>query len=445
MDSKIFQFLEDIIKKSKSRGASAADAILINSNSSNVSVRQSKLEKTERSDSRDLGLRVMVGQKQSIASVSYSAQTDIDALVERAVEMAKLSPDDPYCGLPDLSDSLHGLHRFDNADPSDVSEAELENWARTAESNALEVSGITNTEGGDASTSRSEVYLVNSNGLTGHYSQSSFSISASVIAGRGDAMERDYDYTVAAFRDDLADPAAIGRKAGERAVKRLNPRKIKTASVPVVFDPRVARGLIGSFAGAINGSAIARGTSFLKSKMGARIFKPGMTITDDPLRRRALRSRPFDAEGISTVRRNFIEDGVLQSWILDCRSARQLKLQSTGHASRGVSSPPHPSATNFFLAAGSATPDQLIADIADGFYVTETMGMGVNMITGDFSQGASGFWIENGKIAYPVSEATIAGHMLEMFSNLTPANDLEFKYGVDSPTVMIDQMTVAGR
>ncbi|TAH36038.1 MAG: TldD/PmbA family protein [Alphaproteobacteria bacterium] len=438
-------FLGDIIGKAIAKGASAADAILVDSVSQDVSVRYGKLEKLERSASADVGLRVFIGKKQSVVSSSYSNLTEINEVVDRAVAMAKASPDDPYCGLADKNDSLIGEHKHHNADDSDIGEEKLQEWAKKAEDAAQAVKGVTKSEGGDAHASRSKIYLVNSNGLAGEYDQSSFSVSASVIAGEGTGMERDYDYSSAVFYKDMISPDIIGRKAGERAVRRLNPRKVKTQQVPVVFDPRVARGIVGYVASAINGATVARGTSFLKSKMGQQIFKGSINIIDDPSRPRALRSRPFDAEGIATRNIHFIEGGYLKNWIMDCRSARQLGLHSTGHAVRGVSSVPSPSISNFYLASGSVTPQQLMADIKQGFYVTETMGMGVNLVTGDYSQGASGFWIENGQIAYPVSEVTIAGHLSEMFMELTPANDLEFKYGVDSPTIRVGQMTLAGQ
>ncbi len=438
-------FLSGIIAKSLKKGATQADIILVDSTSSDVSVRGGKLEKLERSASADLGLRVLVGKRQSVVSSSFSNLTDMDQVIERAVAMAQSSPEDPFCGLADPLESLSGKCEYNNADPADVSEEQLQNWAKVAESAAESVPGITNTEGGDAHSSQSKIYLVNSNGLAGQYNQSSFSVSASAIAGSGTGMERDYDYSAAVFHADLKDPESIGKNAGMRAVRRLNPRKVKTGRVPVVFDPRVARGLVGYLASAINGSTIARRSSFLQSKMGARIFAPGVDIVDDPLRPRALRSRPFDAEGVATKTIKFVEDGYLKQWIMDSRSARQLNLKSTGHASRGVGGVPSPSISNFYLAAGKLPVADLIKDIKDGFYVTETMGMGVNLVTGDYSQGASGFWIEGGQIAYPVSEVTIAGHLNEMFSQMTPADDLEFKYGVDCPTVRVEQMTVAGQ
>jgi len=257
-------------------------------------------------------------------------------------------------------------------------------------------------------------------------------------------MEQDYDFSSAIHADDLAAPEEIGRSAGERAVRRLKLRKVTTRRVPVVFDPRIAGSLVGHLASAINGSAIARKTSFLKDRLGERMFAPGIAIVDDPLRRRGLRSHPFDAEGVAGERRALVEDGVLTSWILDCATARELGLTTTGHARRGVSSTPSPGASNLHLAPGAASADELIADIADGFYVTDLIGMGANMVTGDYSRGASGFWIENGKRSYPVSEMTIAGHLNDIFRTLTPANDLVFRYGTNAPTVRLEGLTVAG-
>ncbi len=287
--------------------------------------------------------------------------------------------------------------------------------------------------------------LVTSHGFRGAYLSSGQSVSAVAIAGEGTAMERDYDYSSALHGADLEPAERIGRSAGKRAVERLNPRKVETKRVPVVFDRRVAGSMVGHLAGAINGSAVARKTSFLRDKLGARLFKLGIRVIDDPLRKRGLRSRPFDAEGVATTPRAVIEDGVLTSWFLDCATARELGLATTGHAQRGVSSTPSPGPTNLHLAPGIDSRDALIADIADGFYVTDLIGTGVNQVTGDYSRGASGFWIENGVRTYPVSELTIAGHLLDIFGTLTPANDLEFRYGTNAPTVRVEGLTVAGR
>jgi PmbA protein len=282
------------------------------------------------------------------------------------------------------------------------------------------------------------------NGFAQTYSVSGSSFSASVLAGQGTDMERDYDYATAVYFADLPSPASIGKSAGERAVKRLGARKMKTTHVPVVYDPRASGGLVRHLTGAINGASIARGSSFLKDSMGEAVFAPGIRIIDDPLRPRGLRSKPFDGEGLATRTKPLIDDGRLVTWVLDLASARQLGLASTGNASRGTGSPPSPATTNTYLEAGKATPEELIADIEEGFYVTELIGMGINGITGDYSRGASGFWIEKGKITFPVSEMTIAGNLKDMFKAMVPANDLVFRYGTDAPTIRIDGMTVAG-
>jgi PmbA protein len=288
------------------------------------------------------------------------------------------------------------------------------------------------------------VALVTSGGFAGSYATTNISVSVSVIAGEGTGMERDYDFASTRHGGDLGDPEAVGRNAANLALKRLNARRVKSQSVPVVFDPRVSNSLLGHFAGAINGVSIARGTSFLKDRMGQLIFAPGIRIVDDPHIVRGIRSKPFDGEGVANRQMNLVEDGVLKTWILDSASARQLKLTSTGHAARGTGGPPSPSTSNLYLVPGTRSPAALISDIAQGFYVTELIGMGVNGVTGDYSRGASGFWIENGQIAYPVNEVTIAGNLNGMFASMTPANDLVFRYGTNAPTLRIEGMTIAG-
>jgi len=303
---------------------------------------------------------------------------------------------------------------------------------------------VSRSGGASASSGIGGMVLVTSTGFAHAYLGSRHGVSMQAIAGDGTGMERDYDFASAIHAGDLEAPEAIGRSAGERAVKRLNPRKVTTRKVPIVFEPRVAGSLVGHLSSAINGAAIARGTSFLKDKLGQQIFAAGIDIIDDPLRKRGLSSHPFDAEGVAGERRALIKNGVLTTWILDCATARELGMQTTGHAHRGVSSTPSPGPSNLHLAPGAVTAKELIEDIADGFYVTDLIGMGANMVTGDYSRGASGFWIEQGKITYPVSEVTIAGHLNEIFASLTPANDLRFRYGVNAPTVRVEGLTVAG-
>jgi len=437
--------LEDLIGKAKAAGADAADAVMFDGASLSLSQRLGQPERLERAEAGDLGLRVFVGKRQAIVSTTDRSPDTLAAVVERAVAMARNVPEDPYSGLADpeqLASNWPTDLEIDDA--TEPSAEQMIEQSRIAEEAALAVEGVTNSEGAEASWSRSHVAIAASNGFAGAYSVSRRSLSVSVLAGTGTGMERDYEYSSKVFAEDLESAAEIGRSAGEKAVRRLNPRKVKTCKVPVVYDPRVSRGLIGHLSGAITGSSIARGTSFLKDKMGEQIFGPSITIVDDPHVRRGLRSKPFDGEGVAMTRRNIIEEGRLTTWLLDLRSARQLGLTTTGHASRGTSGPPSPSPSNFYMAPGTKTPEELMADIKEGLYITELMGMGINGVTGDYSRGASGYWIENGKIAYPVSELTVAGNLKEMFKALEPANDLVFRYGMDAPTIRIDGMTTAG-
>ncbi len=439
------ELLETLITKAKRAGADAADALLVDSASVSVGYRLGKVESLERSESGDLGLRVFVGKRQAAVSTTDRRQATLDEVVERAVAMAKLAPEDIYCGLADPNEISKDWPSIDMADKAAAPSAEtLIALSREAEDAALAVKGVSNSEGAEAGYSDSSITIVASNGFTGGYSRTHVSLSASMLAGDGTGMERDYDYATRTYMGDMPSAADIGRRAGERAVRRLAPRKMPTITAPVVFDPRIANSLIGQLLGAISGSSIARGTSFLKDKLGQQIFPTDITIIDEPFRDRGLRSRPFDAEGIRPEKRTLIDKGVLTTWLLDCRSARQLKLKSTGHASRGTGGPPSPSASNVYVQPGIQTPAELMRDIKQGFYVTELMGMGVNGVTGDYSQAASGFWIENGEIAFPVNEMTIASNLKDMFLNLTAANDLEFTRGVDVPTLRVAQMTIAG-
>lgn len=436
--------LDDLIASARKAGADAADAVLFEGTSISHAQRLGKLEKLERAEGYDLGLRVLIGKRQAIASSNDRSAAALANLIERSIAMAKTVPEDPYCGLADPAELARDWPDLELDDPVEPPAELLIARAKEAEEAARAIPGVTNSEGADASWGRSRVSLVASNGFAGSYSGTHHSISAAVLAGTGTGMERDYDFTSAVWAEDLMDPKAVGKSAGERAVKRLNARKVATCQVPVVFDPRVSGGMLRHLIGAISGPSIARGTSFLKDKLGQRIMPAGMSIIDDPHRRRGLRAKPFDGEGVRNSRRAIVEDGVLQTWLLDLRSARQLGLKSTGHASRGTSGPPGPSPTNLYLEPGAITAQELIGDIASGFYVTELMGMGVNGVTGDYSRGAAGFWIENGALAYPVSELTIASNLNQMFLHLTPANDLIFKTGSDAPTLRIDGMTVAG-
>jgi len=439
------EILTDLVASACRSGADAADAVMFKSAHLGLRQRLGKPEMLERSESQDLGLRVFVGKRQASVSSTDPSPKALAELVERAVAMARLAPEDIYCGIADADAIARKFPELDLNDPSEPSPEALEARARETEEAARAVPGITNSEGAEATWSRSEIAIAASNGFAGSYSRSGHGVSVSVIAGEGAGMETDYDYASAVHGRDLEAAAAVGRRAGERTVKRLNPRKAETAKVPIVFEPRVAASLVSHIAGAIVGPSIARKASFLKDSMGKQILAAGLNVIDDPLKPRGLRSRPFDGEGIGARRWALVENGVLRSWLLDLASARQLGLVTTGHAARGTSGPPGPSATNLYLEAGRVTPDELMADIKSGFYVTSLMGHGINMVTGDYSRGAAGFWIENGKLAYPVSEVTVAGNLKDMFLKMTPANDLEFKMAVNAPTLRIEGMTVAGR
>jgi PmbA protein len=436
--------LQDLVARAKRAGADTADAVLVEGTSLSHARRLGKTEKLERSEGQDLGLRVLVGKQQAIVSSSDRSPKMLAELVERSLAMARAVPEDPFCGLADPDQITRDWPSLDMLDPSEPDAEELIERARACEEAALAVAGITNSEGAEAGWGRSRIALVASNGFAGGYAGSHHGVSVAVIGGSGLQMERDYDYANAVYAADLRDPAEIGKSAGERTIKRLGARKMPTCRCPVVLDPRVARGMISHLLGAISGPSITRGTSFLKDKLGQRIFPEAITVTEDPHRRRGHRSKPFDAEGLPNRRRALIDQGVLTTWLLDLRSARQLGMQSTGHAARGTASPPAPAATNIWIEPGAQTQAELMADIKSGFYVTELMGMGVNGITGDYSRGAAGFWIENGEIGHPVSEMTVAGNLNDMFARLVAANDLEFRAGADAPTLRIDDLTVAG-
>src|ERR1044072_8798974 len=442
--SPLIALAERLVAAARKAGADSADAVAVRSVSLSVEVRDGNVEETERAEGDDVGLRVLVGRKQAVVSTNDLKGNGADALAERAVAMARVAPEDKYAGLADVSLLAHKRPDLDLIDPALPDVAKLEKHARAAESAALSVKGVAKSGGASAAAGIGGMVLVTSHGFRGSYVASSHSISAMAIAGEGTGMERDYDYTSARHAGDLESIEKIGRSAGERAVKRLNPRKVETRRVPVIYDPRVAGSLVGHLASAINGASVARKTSFLRDRMGERLFRAGVRIVDDPLRPRGLRSHPFDGEGVAGRALAVIDDGVLTSWFLDSATARELSLTTTGHASRGVSSSPSPSPTNLHLEAGRSSPRELIAAIKDGFYVTDLIGMGANLVTGDYSRGASGLWIENGELTFAGSEVTIAGHLNDMFASLEPANDLVFRYGTNAPTVRVEGLTVAG-
>ena len=438
-------FLTDLIARARKAGADSADAVLSVGESLSVAWRLGKVEKLERAEGHDLGLRVFVGRQQAMVSTTDHSPGNLNDFIERAVAMAKAVPEDPYCGIADPEQLAKSFPELDHSDPFEPTAETLLEWARAAEEAARAIPGVTNSEGADAGWRRGRTVLATSSGFAGIEEGTSFSLSASVLAGEGTGMERDYDWTAAVYASDLEPAALIGQRAGERAVKRLNPRRVVTTKAPVLFDPRVSGGLLRHLSSAISGGAIARGTSFLKDKMGQRIMSAGVNVIDDPHRPRGFRSSAFDGEGLPTQRRAIIEDGVLTTWLLDLRSSRQLKLAPTGHASRGASSAPSPSPANLYFEPGATSRADLIKGVKSGLYVTEMLGMGVNGVTGDYSRGAAGYWIENGELAYPVSEITIAGNLKDMFLNMTLADDLIFRSGVDAPTLRIDGLTIAGQ
>jgi PmbA protein len=436
--------LADLVAQARAAGADAADAVLHAGAALSVQRRLGRLEHLERAEDQDVGLRVFVGRRAAIVSAASLDPRQFAELAGRAVAMARVVPEDPYGGLAEQADAPADGTALDVVDPHEPDVATLLDRAAAAEDAALAVPGVTNTEGAEAGWRRTETVLVTSAGFAGRYMRTGHSFSVTALAGTGVDMQRDYDFASAPHAADLDDPAECGRRAGDRAIARLNPGRPTTARMPVVYDPRVAGSLLGHLAGAINGASVARGTTFLKDRLGERVFAPGIQIVDDPLRVRGLRSRVADAEGVATRTCPLVEDGVLLTWLLDTRSARQLGMRSLGQAGRGTGSPPSPTTTNLFLRPGAQSPADLMSDIALGLYVTELIGSGVNGVTGDYSRGAAGFMIRDGALAEPVAEITIAGRLPEMFLHMLPADDLRFRRGTDSPTVRVEGMTVGG-
>lgn len=430
-----------LVDAARRAGADAADAVAVVGRSTGVSVRLGKVEGTESSESDDLSLRVFVGKR--VASVSANDASDPAALAERAVAMARVSPEDPFQGLADRSRLARTVADLDLFDGTVVSAERLKEDALAAEAAALAVSGVTNSGGSGASAGVGGLVLATSDGFLGSYVASRFSRSVSAVAGEGTGMERDYDFSSRLHFADLESPEEIGRKAGERAVRRLGARKAKTGPVTVIYDPRVARGIAGHLSGAINGASVARKTSFLRDMMDKQVAAAAINVTDDPQRLRGQSSRPFDGEGIAGQRLVMVENGVLRHWFLSTSAARELGLETNGRGVRASSSVT-PSSTNLAIEPGTASPAELIGSLKSGFYVTEVFGQGVNMVTGEYSRGASGFWIENGELTYPVSEVTIASNLKDMFLRMVPANDLDRNFGTASPTLLIEGMTLAG-
>lgn len=445
MTTDLLAVATEVVRLAQKAGASAADAMAVSARDVDVTLRHGAVERFERSESQDVGLRVFVGQSSAMIAGSVLTPDGLQRLVDRAMAMAKLAPPDPFAGLAEPSQLATTLPDLDLYDPQELEADALQAMARRAEEAALGVAGVTRSNGASAAAAKRDVAMAASNGFARSWKRSSFGVSASVVAGEGTAMERDYDGHGAAHLEDLEAAEKIGATAGQRAVARLNPRKLASQSVPVLFDRRIATSLIGHLTGGISGTSIARGTSFLKDDMGKQLFPAGVSIVDDPLRRRGMSSRPCDGEGLPVKPCRLIDKGVLTTWILDLRSARQLGLAPTGHGARGLASPPSPSTSNVHMEAGSRSPADMMKQLRRGLLVTEFIGSSINMVTGDYSRGASGFWFEDGEIAYPVSEITVAGHLRDMFKALEPASDLLFRGSTNAPTCYLGEMTIAGR
>ncbi|MCE1234866.1 MAG: TldD/PmbA family protein [Hyphomicrobiales bacterium] len=431
-----------LVEAARRAGADQADAVAVRGVSLSVGVRLGAVEDSERSEGDDFGLRVFVGRRH--ATVTANAFSDPARLAERAVAMAKVAPEDPWADLIEESRLAREIVDLDLVDPSTPTAAELTERALACEDAARAVAGVTNSGGASASWSLGGLALATSHGFSGAWLRTGHSLSVSALAGTGTGMQRDWDASSKIFGADLDAAELIGRRAGERAVARLAPRKVDSGRATVIWEPRAATGLVGHFVSAINGAAVARKTSFLKDRLGEQVFAAGVTIVDDPSRRRGLSSRPFDGEGVAGAPLNLVENGVLATWILDGASARELGLSSNGRATRGVGSP-SPGSTNVTLQAGTKSREELIRSIDRGLLVTDMIGSGVNGITGDYSRGASGFWIENGEIGHPVSEITVAGNLSDMYARLVAANDLEYRFSIATPSLMIEGLTIAGR
>lgn len=435
---------QDLVSRAMAAGATAADAVFACDASTDVQMRLGALEDVQRSESASIGLRVFHGKQSASVSGADVSPQGLATLAERAVAMARLAPEDAYAGLAPEERLMRGpLPDLELDDGGDPDPALLRELALACEDAARAVPGVTNSEGGSASAVRSVMALATSHGFIGSYGGSRYGVGASVLAARDGQMERDSASHSTRFLADLEAPEAIGRRAGERAVERLGTGKIDSGPMPVIYDRRAGGSLLGPLLGAIAGSAIARKTSFLLDRRGQPVFDSSVSIIDDPHRPRGQRSRSFDGEGLPTTPWRIIDQGVLSGWMMDSASARQLGEAPTGHASRGVSGAPSTGSSNVHMEAGAQSPEALMADIKLGLYVTQLIGMGVNGVTGDYSRGASGFIIRDGQLAEPISEITIAGNLKDMFAALIPADDLEFRYGVNVPTLRIDGMVVA--
>jgi PmbA protein len=436
--------LENVINKALKLGASDADAIIIDSTSLSSEVRLEKLINIERSENAAIALRVLIDQKQAIVSTENFSPESLDSIIDRSIAMAKVTPHNPHLFLASrdqMSDESIDLNLYDSYEPSAEN---LIDQAKIAENFALGDKRITNSEGAAAHYQSGKIYFATSKGFIKSYQTSSSALSVSVIAGKDKNMQTGDAYSISRFAEDLRSEKEIGLEAANQAINKMNPRKLSTAEMPVIFDRKMAGGILGAFSRAVNGSSISRGTSFLMNHLGKDIFKNNINIIDDPFIKKGLGSHPFDAEAISGRKLNIVENGILNSYFLDLQTASKLNLQTTGHAMRGLSSAPSPGPSNLYMQAGQNSLEDMIKSIKKGLLVTEVFGHGANIVTGDYSQGVGGFYIENGKISYPVSEITIASNLKYMFGNIIPADDLKFEYSINSPSLLIEKMTVAG-
>ncbi|MDB5448292.1 MAG: putative Zn-dependent protease [Phenylobacterium sp.] len=438
--------LNDVVAAALKAGADAAEAVSSERRALSIGVRMGDLEEVEREESRDLGVRVFVGRRQATVSGSDISPEGRGKLIERAVAMAKLAPEDPYAGLAEPDRLARGpLPDLDLYDPGEPSAETLEARAREAEAAARAVPKIANSDGGSASWSASEWLMVTSGGFFGRHRASGFSLGASAIAADENGMENGYDGRSVRWEADLPSAEAIGTEAGRRAAGRLGARKIASTTAPVIFENRLAASLMSPLIGAIAGPSIARGASFLKDKLGQPVFARGIHIVDEPHRLRGLGSSPFDDEGVANHRTAIIEDGVLTTWLLNTASARQLGLQTTGHASRGLAGPPGVSPSNLTLEPGAKDRAELMREAGKGLIVTSMFGPSLNGNTGDWSVGCSGFWFEDGEIAYPVTEITVAGNLIDIYARLVPGSDLEIRGASNAPSLLVDALAIAGR
>ena len=436
-----------LLRAAKNAGADAADAMASRGTSMSVDVRGGALEQAERSEGVDIGLRVFLGKRSAIVSASDISERTIGEMASRAVAMAREAPEDPNTGLADPAQLSTGwdLDALELADPTpEPTPRELQDDAEELETAAAAVKDVSQVQAASAGYGAHRVYLAASNGFEGGYLRTNRGLSCVAIAGEGTAMERDYDGDSRIFQSDLRSPEDIGTSAGERAVARMNARKPPTGAFPVLFDERVSSTLIGHLLGAISGTAIARGASWLRDAMGEDVLPAGLSLIEDPLRPRTSGSRPFDAEGLPTQARTIVEKGILKSWTLDLATARQLGLPPTGNAARGTGSRPHPAIWNVEMTQGEASQEDLIKDMGTGLLVTSMIGSTINPNTGDYSRGAAGLWVENGEITHAVNECTIAGNLRDMLRSIVPANDARTHLSRVVPSLLVPGMTLAG-